>query len=215
MDIIKATDKRFASYGVVIDNKTFSDADRQLMRRLMEDRTEIPEAGNVYVADFEPFHSLGLNGRYEQLYDGEKLQYGYCNGQNTKVNALEWHDSPEITVAITPCVLFLGLQDDLKMVDGKYQYNTEDLIAVELAKGDIVMLHNQVLHFAPVKVTDAGFKTIIILPKGTNTPLEGEQDDPYMFMTNKRIVVHKEHTKFIERGAKIGVVGENYDWNDM
>ena len=42
------------------------------------------------------------------------IQIGYCNGSNVKLNALEYHRSSEIDIAVTDLILLLGCQQDIK-----------------------------------------------------------------------------------------------------
>ncbi len=216
MKTIDIFSKDFLPYGDVISDDVISLEVKQKLIDMMNTETVIPERGNVYVADYEPVSTLGVRGLFEGLVDGQKLQFGYCHGQNLKVNALEWHEGREIILAVTDCVLFLGLPSQLDQAQGGYEFNTKNLIAVELKEGELIQLHNRVLHFAPVKVKDDGFRTMIILPKGTNTPIEvQDKTDPYLFMKNKWLIAHDERPDLVEKGAKYGLIGQNYDWSEL
>lgn len=41
------------------------------------------------------------------------IQIGYCNGHNSKLNALEYHRSSEVNVAVTDIILLLGSEQDI------------------------------------------------------------------------------------------------------
>ena len=47
-------------------------------------------------------------------FGGLPIQIGYCNGSNVKLNALEYHRSSEIDIAVTDLILLLGCQQDIK-----------------------------------------------------------------------------------------------------
>ena len=38
---------------------------------------------------------------------------GYCNGKNRKLNALEYHRSSEVNVAVTDMILLTGMEQDI------------------------------------------------------------------------------------------------------
>lgn len=71
------------------------------------------------------------------------------------------------------------------------------------------------MHFAPCKVNDDGFKCVVILPKGTNTPIikqgEGVGEERLLFMKNKWIIAHGDRQDLINRGAHRGLIGINYE----
>jgi hypothetical protein len=53
------------------------------------------------------------------------------------------------------------------------------------------------------------FKNVVILPRGTNTPLEMPSDDKMLISKNKWLIVHPDFTKQVELGRVVGLVGEN------
>ena len=54
------------------------------------------------------------------------VQIGYCNGHNSKLNAVEYHRSSEINVAATDAILILGLLAD---VAEDFTYDTSKMEA--------------------------------------------------------------------------------------
>lgn len=52
------------------------------------------------------------------------IQIGYCNGHNSKLNALEYHRDSEINIAATDMILMLGLLTD---VNDDYIYDTANV----------------------------------------------------------------------------------------
>ena len=60
-------------------------------------------------------------------------------------------------------------------------------------------------------MAEEGFGCVVVLPKGTNVPLEGEYEDKLMFRKNKWILCHVDNQGLIDRGVIAGVTGENYE----
>ena len=65
-----------------------------------------------------------------------------------------------------------------------------------------------------VRVCDEGFKDIVILARGTNTPLTEKTEcaDPesvLLLQRNKWVIAHPEREPLIKQGAHPGVIGEN------
>ena len=56
---------------------------------------------------------------------------------------------------------------------------------------------------------DKVFKNVVILPRGTNTPLTVASDDKKLVARNKWLVCHGESKKHVDMGRVIGIVGEN------
>lgn len=57
----------------------------------------------------------------EKGFGGLEIQIGYCNGNNHKLNGLEYHRSSEINIAVNDLVLILGAQQD---ITDDYTYDT-------------------------------------------------------------------------------------------
>ena len=59
-----------------------------------------------------------------------------------------------------------------------------------------------------------GFKDIVILPRGTNTPLENrrqpvEEEGKLLLQRNKWVIAHPGREPLIRQGAFPGLLGEN------
>ncbi len=50
----------------------------------------------------------------EMTFGGIEAQIGLCMGYNSEMNALEFHNSSEINIAVTPLVVLLGLRYEIK-----------------------------------------------------------------------------------------------------
>ncbi|MBI9009874.1 MAG: DUF4867 family protein [Tenericutes bacterium] len=207
IQVLPVTDKSFNHFGRILNENLFIEAVNYL------ETTEVPDNGNVYVAHDKYFlNAIKDFSAYDDVFGDMPIQYGYCNGLNSKLNALEYHKSSEINIAVTDLVLMLGKFEDIHHLE----YDSSKLVAYYLPKGTAIELHPRVLHFAPCKVNDQGFKCGVILPNLTNVDFcKAKQincdEDNYLFKTNKWLLAHPENTKAISQGAFEGITGKNID----
>ena len=192
---------RFARYGRLVTEYDLSGYIGYLALH-----TPVPDEGNIYVASDPAAETLPLKAELENVfYGGMPLEMGYCNGRNKVLNALEYHKGSELDVAATPSVLLLGSITDIR--GGKI--NVDDLEAFYMEGGSAVELYATTLHFSPCEIGTDGFKMGIILPKGTNTPIDlGKRHDPTLWMRNKWLYAHPEAEKLISNGAYEGITGD-------
>ena len=83
------------------------------------------------------------------------------------MNALEYHRSSEIDIAVTDLILLLGCQQDIK----EDTYDTALVEAFFVPAGTAVELYATTLHYAPCNAKAGGFRCVVVLPKGTNEAL--------------------------------------------
>lgn len=171
------------------------------------EHTPLPE-DVIYVPSVEEMENLSEATAFKNcIYGGLPIQVGYCNGNNHKLNALEYHRNSEINIAVTNMVLLLGWLWD---VEKDYTYDTSKVEAFFVPAGTVVEMYGTTLHYAPCNDGENGFKCVVILPKGTNTdidfPLTKEGEDALMTAKNKWLIAHEEAG--IE-GAFNGLRGEN------
>ena len=202
MERKKVTDPAFSRYGKVVKNVDFT----ALVEALQQ--TPCPQ-GVVYEPSVEQLEALPVYGQLQEISYGElPIQIGYCNGNNHKLNALEYHRSSEIDVAASDLILLLGWQPDIQEGD---TYDTSKVEAFLLPKGMGVELYATTLHYAPCNAQDGGLRCAIILPKGTNLPLDGTHDaggeDRLITAKNKWLIGHAEGG--LPEGCHLGLVGEN------
>lgn len=159
---------------------------------------------NSYIAEDKEANRLESIIKIEkEIFAELPIQAGWCFGKNIYMNGMEWHKTSEVVVACTDCVLLLG---DYKDIQNDI-YNSSKAIALYLKKGEAVELMPMTLHLAPLPVYEL-FKVAIVLPKGTNLALENGINGTKRAV-NKWLLVHKDNTKGIESGGKVGVVGDN------
>ena len=201
MQIKKVTDPAFRKYGRVINDIDFS----ELVEKLGE--TPCPE-DVVYEPSVQLLEQLSVFKELQTKSYGElPIQIGYCNGNNYKLNALEYHRSSEINVAATDAVLLVGWQQDIAD-DGTY-----DTALVEgflLPKGTAVEIYATTLHYAPCNGEDGGFRVAVVLPKDTNLPLECAHaggEDARLTARNKWLIGHPEGG--LPEGSPMGLIGAN------
>ena len=195
----------FKAFGRVLSGYDFSD-----LVTYTEENTEIPESGNIYVPSVEKMENYPIYETVKNTVFGESpIQIGYCNGRNTTYNGFEYHKSPEINVAVTDFMLVLGASYEIE----NNTYKTEQAKVFFVPKGTAVEMYGTTLHLSPCRVCDSGFKDVVILPKGTNTPLENkiitDEGSKLLLQKNKWVIAHPEREPLIKQGAVAGLIGEN------
>ena len=204
--VLSVFDTAFAPYGRVIEGCDFSRADEYML-----EKTDIPENGNVYVPSVPELEESELKSDIENtLYGSMPVQIGFCNGRNTTYNGFEYHKCSEINYAVTPFMLVLGHVWDIR--DNTYDIRSAQVFFVPA--GTAIEMYQTTLHLSPCRVCDEGFKDIVILSRGTNTPLEYKETnaDPesvLLLRRNKWVIAHPEREPLIKQGAHPGVIGEN------
>ena len=208
MKVLSVKDPEFRKYGRVINNVDMT----ELVEAMKS--TPVPE-GVVYEPGVEALETLPVAKKISEVLYGEMpIQIGYCNGHNTKLNALEYHRSSEINVAATDAVLMLGLLQD---VEDDFTYDTAKVEAFLVPAGTAVEIYATTLHYAPCDLDNKGFKVAVILPRGTNYPLKSAHakvvnckapnEDALITAVNKWLIGHAEGG--LDEGTFLGLKGEN------
>lgn len=204
MEIKKITDAAFGKYGRVVQGIDFSELVEAIKRE-----TPIPE-GVAYEPSIEALEATGSARELQKKTYGElPIEVGYCNGHNYKLNAVEYHRSSEINVAATDAVLILGMQQD---ITDDFTYDTAKMEAFLVPAGTAVEIYATTLHYAPCSADENGFQVGIVLPKGTNYPLNETHEgweDSLITAQNKWLIGHAEGG--LDAGAHIGLIGKNLD----
>ena len=199
-------DSEFRRYGRVID---FPSAE---MVETAE-KVEMPESGSKYVPDLPALEALPIFDVVKNDLRGQgSCQIGYCWGYSSMLNCLEYHRASEHNIAVTDMVLLLAQQQDMEGLD----LSCDKITAFYFPKGTVIEVYATTLHFCPCQVQDEGFKCIVVLPRGTNHPLEGEKptlgDGRLLWAKDKWLVAHPD-APAVSRGAYPGLHGENYKIN--
>ena len=201
MNIKNVTDASFGKYGKIMTEFSFG----KILKEM--EHTPLPK-DVIYVPSVEALEMLPEAAEVcRKGFGGLPIQIGYCNGDNHKLNALEYHRSSEIDIAATDLILLLGCQQDIGEED---IYDTDKVEAFFVPEGTAVELYATTLHYAPCSVNEGGFRCVVVLPKGTNEelPFEPERIGENRLLTavNKWLIAHEEAQ--IE-GAFCGLKGEN------
>ena len=198
----------FEKYGKVLTGYDVSD----LLKKL-DDTTDKPANATIYEPGDAGLESLPVAKEFsDNAYGGMPIQVGYCNGHNCMLNALEYHRSSEINVAATDAILMLGCQQD---ITDDFTYDTAKVEAFLVPAGTAVEVYATTLHYAPCGVDGAGFKVVVVLPKGTNLELEEKHEggeDAHLRAKNKWLLGHPEGG--LPEGSPMGLVGKNLNINE-
>lgn len=195
--------REFKEYGRVIGGYDLT----ELLRRM--EATPLPD-DVVYVASDPDLEGTEAAGQLtDGIYGQMPIQAGYCNGHNRKLNALEYHRDSEVDIAVTDLVLLLGRQQDIGE-DGTY--DTSLVKAFFVPAGTAVEIYGTTLHYAPCQASEAGFRCVIILPRGTNGELKGRPpvrcgEERMLAAVNKWLIGHPEGG--LPEGSWLGLRGEN------
>lgn len=214
--IFEADDPRFAEYGRPLTLRRLP-ALLEVADRLVPTGLE----ANRYVASEARLEETEAVAELASIFGFAPIQVGWCAGPNSLLNGLEYHKSPEVIVAVSDLALLLGLAKDLRDWSS---YESSRLECLFLRRGEAVELKPGTLHFSACKVTEAGFKNLCVLPAGTNGPLTEEEralaraegaagESRTLFMRNKWLIAHPERRALVEKGAHVGIVGENIEVN--
>lgn len=204
MEIKKVTDPAFRKYGRVVQGIDFTD-----LVEAIKKETPLPE-GVAYEPSVAVLEATkGAEELKRKTFGELPIEVGYCNGHNYKLNAAEYHRNSEVNVAATDAVLIVGMQQD---ISDDFTYDTSLMEAFLVPAGTGVELYATTLHYAPCSADENGFKVGIVLPKGTNYPLENGHEgweDALLAAQNKWLIGHSEGG--LDEGAYIGLVGKNLD----
>ena len=195
------TEDAFGKYGRIIGGYDIS----QLLEK-MED-TPFPNSV-IYQPSDDLLEELPIfQVIRESIFGGMPIQIGYCNGHNRLLNGLEYHRSSEINIAVTDMILLLGSLQDISK---DFTYDTSYVEAFLIPKGTMVECYATTLHYAPCGYNGSGFRSVVILPKGTNLELnqfkQHVKEDELLVARNKWLIAHKDANI---KGAFVGLIGEN------
>lgn len=199
--IYSVEDAEFRSYGRIIHGMDITDIVEAAKK------IEYPAEGSAYLPSVKEFEELAIFREIEKAcYGTLPTQLGYCWGHNQVMNAMEYHSSNEINIAVTPFILILGHTwdvEDMKVDSRKFQ-------AFYVPQGCVLEIYATTLHFCPCQASEEGFGCVVGLPKGTNVPIDGPAPAKPLFKQNKWVLAHKDNTALTEKGIVPGITGENY-----
>ena len=212
MKIKSIFSKSFVKYGKVLTGYDVKD----LLKKL-DDTTKKPDNAVIYEPGDAGLESLPIAKELsDNAYGGMPIQIGYCNGNNTKLNCLEWHRGSELNIPSNDMVLLLAPLQSVK----KGKLDTGLVEAFYVPKGTVVQVYETTLHYAPCnavkngEVSKEGFRVVIVLPKDTNTEKpaikEIDFEDKLLWARNKWLIAHPDSSE-AKQGAFVGLTGKNID----
>ena len=208
MKIYPVTSPEFARYGRVISGY---EGECAAITGALNAHTPLPEATG-YVPEEPALQQLPQAKALGcALYGGMPVQFGWCNGHNTRLNCLEYHRDSEFNLGTEDFILLLAKQEEIE----NGQLDTARVKAFRVPAGVLVEVYATTLHYAPCHTDPAkGFRVMVALPKGTNTdkpelPVQGG-DDAWLWACNKWLLAHPDSDE-ARQGAAAALVGENID----
>lgn len=205
LEVLSVHDPRFVEYGLVHRIGAAGDvpADGPLLTRARErfDRTD--DAVAYVASDAELESCPELDEVRRRVFGEVDVQAGCCWGTSTRMNGMEFHRSSELIGAATDLLLVLGRVQDVH----DDRWHSRRAVFVHVPAGTFVELYATTLHLAPCRTSASPFCAVIVLPRGTNTPLEGGPDGT-LWMRNKWLLTHPDGPA-AARGAWVGVDGPN------
>lgn len=198
MDI---NDEKFKEYGRVLKGY-----DCTPIIKYAEENIEIPTEGNVYIASVKEFEEFEVVKKIrDEIYGEMPIECGTCAGQNLSLTGFEYHKSNELSIAVTDFILIIGKLQDI--VDNKFDGTKAEVFFQP--KGNVVELYSTTLHYAPCKVSEEGYITLVVLPEGTNAPLENTSNKNILLTKkNKFFMTHPSQKAKVESGNHPGLIGE-------
>lgn len=196
--------KSFIKYGRIITRYNFVD-----LIKYVEEKTPVSEEGVVEVSQVKSLEKLKVSELLKSNFFGEMdIQLGYCNGNNNKLNYLQYHKSSKIIIAVTDIIIFLGRVQDIK----DNQYEAKKAEAFFIPEGVAFEVYGTTIHSLPCNMEKRGFKTVLVLPKGTNLQLsDNKQEETLLHSRNRWIIAHEEAKHFTNDDGQIGIAGENLE----
>jgi len=197
-------DAEFRRFGRVID------FDASALIEACEKAAEMPESGSRYVPDMPELEAVAFDKVQHELRGEGSCQIGCCWGHSSKLNCLEYHRASEHNVAVSDLMLLQAAQQDMEGCDlpeGK-------VTAFFVPKGTTIEVYATTLHFCPCEVSADGFRCIVVLPRGTNHPLEKARPETeegrLLWAKDKWLIAHEE-APAVQRGAYVGIHGKNFE----
>lgn len=198
------SDLAFRRFGRVID------FDATTLIAQCEKTAVMPACGSRYVPVMPELEAQPAFENVRRVLRGDgAFQIGCCWGYNKQLNCLEYHRASEHLVAVSDLVLLLAPEQDMVGFDlppGKVE-------AFFVPKGTVAEVYATTLHYCPCQTADTGFRSIIILPRGTNEPLQEPRpqggDGRLLWAVDKWLIAHESQKETLAGGAYPGLHGEN------
>lgn len=209
MKIYSIYDDNFKKYGCVLSGYDYT----QLFANLA--KVPMPDVGIDYVASENILEACNVAKEMEiRGFGAYPVQMGYVSGRARALNSLEYHKSSEYNIPMNDVILLLGMEQDI--IGG--QFDSSKCEAFYVPGGIGVELYATTLHYAPLNVSEDGYRMICVLPRGTNGvkvdfAVQNEEDKMCLGV-NKWLLSHKDSPE-AQNGAYIGIFGCNIKFEDL
>ena len=207
MKLQHVTDPAFSKYGRIITGLQLEDLFAACRK------TPIPTQSTCnHNGSFPVFEQLPIRQELQdKIFGGMPIWMDYCNGWCHKLNALEYHKSPEVMIYLTDTIGIYGSFFDIR----DNTYNTNQLELFLIPAGTPIETYATTLHYFPCNARrDTPINSICVLPQGTNGPAPkitpSRPEDHLLWGYNKWLLAHKDSPD-AAAGAYVGLVGENLD----
>lgn len=199
------SDESFRAYGEIVKGYDYSE-----LISYMENKTDIPACGCVYCPTVKEMESTDVAKKLVSVYcGGMPAQFGYTNGRTASLDALEYHKASELVIAVTDLIVLVALRSEI--VNNELDVNC--VKAFYVPAGTAFEMYATTLHYAPVRVYEEGYKSVVVLPRGTNYDIEKTELDPTLWGTNKWLIAHPDVKSLADDGAALWIKGENIQIN--
>ena len=190
----------FRPYGEIVEGYDYSE-----IIAYMEKNTEIPN-GCKYCPTVPEMEATDAAKKITAVYCGAMpAQFGYTNGTTSSLDALEYHKASELVIAVTDLIVLVALRSEIV----NKNLDVSCVKAVYVPAGTGFEMYATTLHYAPVRVYEEGYKSVVVLPKGTNYDIEKNELDPMLWGTNKWLIAHPEVESLKSKGAACWISGDN------
>ncbi|MEI6875476.1 MAG: DUF4867 family protein [Spirochaetota bacterium] len=140
------------------------------------------------------------------FFGGQAAEVGWVAGKSSQLNAFEYHKSSELFIAATDLVLLLGRLSELRDFA---RFDSSRVRGFVVGRGTALELYASTLHFAPIMADPSGFRAAIILPLGTNAPLEnvdtGLPGEEGLLWAERKWLLACPGSKPAAKGARVGM----------
>ena len=190
----------FRPYGEIVEGYDYSE-----IIAYMEKNTEIP-TGCKYCPTVPEMEATDAAKKITAVYcGGMPAQFGYTNGTTSSLDALEYHKASELVIAVTDLIVLVALRSEIV----NKNLDVSCVKAFYVPAGTGFEMYATTLHYAPVRVYEEGYKSVVVLPKGTNYDIEKNELDPMLWGTNKWLIAHPEIESLKSKGAACWISGDN------
>lgn len=207
MIIHSVEESQFSQYG-----KVLTDLPEVYRQELADALNSLPVKETVVYTASEPALEKLASIRWIQreVFGEIPVQAGWCNGYNRKMNAMEYHKASEVNFVTDDTILLLGRIQD---ISDNYCYDTSLAEAFLVPSGTAIEVYGTTLHYAPIHTKTTGFRSLVVLPLSTNTPLneshELHGESRLLLAKNKWLIGHPDAE--LDAGCWRGLQGQNLD----